>query len=198
MNSLIIESPHRQGVLRRFIQGGITLAFWGIWIYLMLPLLTPLMAMAGIEHALLTSLEPIDYLKYILPILLFVGVLMLSMELWVRYNIFLHRRSPRQERKNIVYRTQLARHFGVPLNELTQWHRSEQITIRLTEQGKIHDIKINSPSRPATGPKGPKEPPFRNARTRFGGGEKKIHARRKPVGLRNPQMRQAVTGPGGG
>jgi len=145
MSSLIIENPHRQGLVRRFIQGAITLAFWGIWLYLMLPLLTPLIAMAGIEHALLSSLEPIDYLRYILPIILFVGALMLGMELWVRYNIFLHRRSHRQKRKKTVYRTQIAKHFDVPLNDLTGWHHSGRMIIRMTEHGKVYDVEVKPP-----------------------------------------------------
>lgn len=144
MNSLIIESPHRQGMVRRFIQSAITLLFWGLWFYLMLPLVAPLMAMAGLEHLLLTSMEPINHLIYVVPIMLFVGMLSISMGLWVRYNIFLHHRSNLQERKNIVYRTQLARHFGVSITELTGWHRSEQMTIRLTKHGKIYDVKVKS------------------------------------------------------
>ncbi len=152
MSSLIIENPRRQGVARRLIQGGITLFFWGLWFYLMLPLLTPLMAMAGIEHLLLANMEPVDYLKFIFPILLFVGLLMLGMDLWVKYNIFLHYRNNRKRpSKKIVYRTQLARHFGVPLHDLTGWHRSEQMMIRMTEHGKIYDVEVKSPPVPPAG-----------------------------------------------
>jgi len=85
MNSPIIESPHRQGMMRRIVQGGITLFFWGVWLYLMLPLLAPLMALAEIEHTLLTPVAPAEYLRFMVPVVIFVGVVMLGMELWVRY-----------------------------------------------------------------------------------------------------------------
>ncbi len=146
MSSLIIESPHRQGVVRRVFQGGLTLFFWGLWIYLMLPLVAPLVAAAGVEHSLFVSAEPVDYLKFLFPILLFVGVVMLSMELWVIYNIFLHRRNNRQEPFSIVYRSQLASHFGVSPHKLAGWHRSEQMTIRLTEHGKVYDVEVKKAS----------------------------------------------------
>ncbi len=143
MSSLIIESSHRQGKVRKFVQGGLTLFFWGVWIYLMLPLMGPLMAIAGLDHSLFGSAEPGSYLKFLFLILLFIGLVMLSMELWVIYNIFLHRRGHRRESLNIVYRTQLARHFGVSPRELADWHRSEQMIVRLTKYGKIYDVEVN-------------------------------------------------------
>ncbi|GEM_PF-631338 len=146
MSSLIIESPHRQGMVRRIFQGGITLFFWVLWIYLMLPLAAPLMAAAGVENLLFISAEPVNYLKFLFPILLFIGVVMLSMELWVIYNIFLHRRNNRQEPLSIVYQSQLASHFGVSPHLLAGWHRSEQMIIRLTEYGKVYDVEVKKPS----------------------------------------------------
>ena len=145
MSSLIIDSPHRQGTVRRIVQSGITLFFWGVWGYLMLPLAASLMTLVGIELALVASVAPKEYLRFIFPILLFIGVVMLSMELWVRYNIFLYRRGNRRHPPDIVYRTALARHFGVSPRELADWHRSAQMTIRLTEQGKVYDVEVKTP-----------------------------------------------------
>lgn len=150
MNSPIIESPHRQGMMRRIVQGGITLFFWGAWFYLMLPLLASLMALVEIELALLTPIAPTEYLRFVVPVVIFVGVVMLGMELWVRYNIFLYRRGNRRRPPGIVYRAALARHFGVSPQELANWHRSAQITVRLTRQGKVRDAEVKrpAPSRP--------------------------------------------------
>jgi len=146
MSSLIIESPHRQGGVRRFFQSGITLFFWGVWLYLMLPLVAPLMAAAGLEHSLFVSVVSADYLQLVFPILFFVGIVMLIMELWVVYNIFLHRRRRQRDSLSIVYQNELASHFGVSSNKLAGWHRSGQMTIWLTEQGGIHDVKTEEPS----------------------------------------------------
>ncbi len=146
MSSLIIESPHRQGGMRRFIQSGITLFFWGVWIYLMLPLIAPLIAAAGLEHSLFVSAVSADHLQLVFPILFFIGVVMLIMELWVVYNIFLHRRRSRRDPLSIVYQNDLASHFGVSSNKLAGWHRSGQMTIWLTEHGGIHDVRMEKPS----------------------------------------------------
>ncbi len=155
MSSLIIESPHRQGMVRRLVQGLITLFFWGLWLYLLSPLIAPLMVAMGLDHAVFVYAKPVDYPKFISPILLFIAVIIFSMELWVRYNVFLYRRSKWQNTLNVVYRNQLAQHFGVSSNELAGWHRSERLTIRLTECGKIFNVEVNkSPEVPV--PKPPK------------------------------------------
>ncbi len=146
MNSLIIENSRRQGPVRMLVQGGLTLFFWCFWIYLMLPLAAPLASLMGLEFPWLASATSTEYLWLIFPILFFAGIVMLGMELWVIYNMFLDRRSKRQEQLGVVYRNELARHFGVGADELENWHCSGQMIIRLTEEGDVSDVEVRKPS----------------------------------------------------
>ncbi len=145
MSSLIIESPHRQGMVRKFVQGGLTLFFWGLWIYLMLPLAAPLMALVGLKFSLFASATHTEHIWFIFPIMLFSAMAMLGMQLWVIYNIFLHHRRNQQARLSSVCQNELASHFGVAADDLADWHSSGQMTIRLTEQGDVHDVEVNQP-----------------------------------------------------
>lgn len=149
MSTLIIEVPHQQGKLRRFIQGSITLVLWALWVYLLLPLFTLVMTLAGIEFPVFISTKSPIHFNLFFAILVFVGATILGMLLWARYNTSLHRRrTNRHDPATIVCPNDLASYFSVPPKDLAGWHRSGQLTIQLTKQGDIHRVAVSKPFEP--------------------------------------------------
>jgi poly-beta-1,6-N-acetyl-D-glucosamine biosynthesis protein PgaD len=144
MSMLLIEASHQQGRLRRFVQSGITLILWALWIYLLLPLFIPMMIAVGIQPpAIISTASPI-HPSLFFAILIFVSVTMLGMLLWTRYNTSLHHhRTNRQDPLNIVCKNDLANYFNVSPKKLADWHCSEQLTIQLTKQGGIHCVAVS-------------------------------------------------------
>ncbi|HHH47872.1 MAG TPA: poly-beta-1,6-N-acetyl-D-glucosamine biosynthesis protein PgaD [Gammaproteobacteria bacterium] len=139
---LIIESPQRQGGVRRVVQGTLTLGLWLLWLYLMLPVFEPLLALAGIDlSAMGMAAKVVDVGIFVL-VLALVGAVMLGFWLWARYNTLLHRfRRAGKEECASVGRDELADSFGICPLALTDWHGSGQLVIRLTEQGGICSVK---------------------------------------------------------
>ncbi len=142
MNALIIESPGRQGIMRRLVQGLITLGFWGLLVYLLLPLFMPLLVAAGIvaETPVAGGAGSGAEIFYVL--MLLVGGAMFGFGLWAEYNALLHRHRERKAPAPLraICEQELANHFNVNPVELADWQRSGQLTIRLTEQGGIYCI----------------------------------------------------------
>jgi len=141
-NPLIIENPDHQGRVRRFVQGTITLMLWLLWLYLLLPVFEPALALAGVDLSVMGVVaEEVDIEIFALTLLL-VGTVMLGFWLWARYNTLLHRfRTEGQGQCNTVGRNELADSFGICPLALTDWHSSEQLLIRLTEQGGICSVE---------------------------------------------------------
>ncbi len=141
MNTLIIQNPRSQGMLRRFTQSSLTLALWLLWFYLLLPALSPVLAWVGVDLPIINFREM--NLKVFIVMLLSIAVIIVSFLLWIEYNILLYRHTDNGKKKsNIIHHHELARYFKVNPNNLANWHRSEQLTIQLTEQGNIHRIKV--------------------------------------------------------
>ncbi|MCF6211848.1 MAG: poly-beta-1,6-N-acetyl-D-glucosamine biosynthesis protein PgaD [Gammaproteobacteria bacterium] len=141
-SSLIIENPHCQGKVRRLVQGAVTLMLWLLWFYLLLPVFEPVLTLAGIDLSVIgVAARHVNFEILVLGPLL-VGVVVLGFWLWVRYNILLHRfRADRQNSCNTVGRSELADSFGICPLALTDWHSSDQLLIRLTEQGGIRSVE---------------------------------------------------------
>ncbi len=141
-HSLIIENPRHQGNLRRLVQGTMTLILWLSWLYLLLPIFKPALMLAGVDLSIIgVAAKEIDVEIFSLGLLL-VGAVVLGFWLWIRYNTLRHRlRTGRQDPCNSVGRSELADSFGICPLALTDWHSSDQLLIRLTEQGGIRSVE---------------------------------------------------------
>jgi len=139
---LIIESPECQGSVRRVVQGTLTLGLWLLWLYLLLPVFEPALALAGIDlSARGVAAKAVDMEIFALAVAL-VGVLLLGFWLWARYNALLHRFRRADKAQCVsVGRNELAESFGICPLALTDWHGSGQLVIRLTEQGGICSVE---------------------------------------------------------
>jgi len=141
-NPLIIESPECQGRVRRFVQGTITLGLWLLWLYLLLPVFEPVLALAGIDLSVIGVVAKAVNIEIFALVLLLVGTVVLGFWLWICYNTLLYRfRADGQNPCGTVGRGELADSFGICPLALTDWHSSKQLLIRLTEQGGICSVK---------------------------------------------------------
>ena len=141
-NSLVINSPERQGLVRRVVQGSLTLMLWALWFYLLLPVFEPALAMAGVDLAAQGLAVKTVELEPFAMTLLLMGTVMVSFWLWARYNILLHRfRAGVQGQHDSVGHDELADSFGICPLALSSWQRSEQLVIRHTEQGGICSVE---------------------------------------------------------
>lgn len=140
-NPLIIERPECQGWGRRLVLGTLTLGLWLGWLYLLLPVFKPLLVMAGVDPASLgIAVEDVSIQPFAL-VLSLVAAILIGFWLWSRYNMLLHRfRARRQTQGERVGLFALAESFGINPADLTDWHRSGQLLIRLTDEGAIHSI----------------------------------------------------------
>lgn len=141
-NPLIIESPERQGRGRRLVQGTITLGLWLLWLYLVLPVVKPVLEMAGIDLSVLgVAAKAVDRQVFV-GVLSLIATVVLSFWLWARYNALLHRFYAKGRTPCVrVGREELADSFGICPRALAHWHSAGQLLIRLTEQGGICSVE---------------------------------------------------------
>ncbi len=160
-NPLIIESPERQGRGRRLVQGTITLGLWLWWLYLVLPVFEPALEMAGIDlSALGMAARAVDMQGFVL-VLSLIATVVLGFWLWARYNTLLHRFYARGRTQCVsVGRDELADSFGICPRALTDWHRSGQLLIRLTEEGGICSVEAGEMKVYRLAEKGPANEPL--------------------------------------
>ncbi len=144
-HSLIIENPRHQGSVRRLVQGTMTLMLWLSWFYLLLPVFKPALTLVGVDLSIIgVAAKEINFEIFSLGLLL-VGVVVLGFWLWIRYNTLRHRlHTGRQNPCNSVGRSELADSFGICPLALTDWHSSDQLLIRLTEQGGIRSVEADA------------------------------------------------------
>lgn len=139
-NPLIIENPDRQGKVRSWVQGAMTLTLWLLWLYLLLPVFE--FALARVEASGLSAVATgVNFEIFVWALLLF-SVMILSFWLWIRYNILLYHF---QAEGHIQYKplgcNELAKAFGISPLALTDWQSSKHLLIRLTEQGGIYAVE---------------------------------------------------------
>ena len=147
MNPLIIDRPSLQSSSQRMIYPVITFAFWILWIYIWLPLVSLVAWGFGVqlfydEMILESGLAAFMNLAgtYGVVIIL-MGASLVS---WALYN---WRRFMNKERRSDVLslsRNDLAEHFDVNAVELALWHDSRRIVVHHNEHGDIRQVEIDN------------------------------------------------------
>jgi len=143
--TLIIENSHLQSNWRRISQGAITLFFWCLWGYLILPLATPLVDWLGLDITYYHKLDFDLFLGLLLTVIVVSIVLILAMAFWSFYNFILHQTcKANQWPLTKVLNQDLALYFGVKTSELGVWQQSRELNIQLNEQGNIRYVEVAS------------------------------------------------------
>ncbi len=140
MNTLIIQSPQNQSILSKYTQSLMTAVLWVLWIYMLLPILEPLLVL--IDHDI-QSINPTENslnFKQFMPVLTLIVSLIISCWLWSKYNTLLYHYRNKKNQEKSVRQSKTSSYFSVSPKELTYWQQLKQVTVKLTEQGDILNV----------------------------------------------------------
>ncbi len=141
MSTLIIQSPHNQGTLRKYTQSSMTMALWALWFYLLLPILAPVLILIGNDIHTVSQIEhPVNITQFVAVLLLIITMIP-GYWLWGKYNTLLHNRRNKKAHKNNTHQHESLNYFSVPAKELFYWQQLKQATVELTEQGDISCVQ---------------------------------------------------------
>jgi poly-beta-1,6-N-acetyl-D-glucosamine biosynthesis protein PgaD len=136
----IIDEPALKSPLRHLLEGSITLCFWALWIYWLLPVLTALLWVFGI-HLFYREIFPQGGMEELLGLLRGAGLVFLSIlatiVLWTRYNYlwFLKRGERRNKLVAICHDEDLAKFFRANPEEIRNARREPVLEVELGEEG---------------------------------------------------------------
>ena len=141
MSTLIIQSPHNQGTLRKYTQSSITAVLWALWIYLLLPILAPLLLLIDHDIQTIRHIENSLNIKQFIAILPFIIMIALGYWLWSKYNTLLYFYRNKKGQGKSIHPHKLSNYFSVSPKEQACWQQLKQMTVKLTEQGDISYVK---------------------------------------------------------
>jgi len=141
MNTLIIQSPHNQGVLRKYTQNSMTMVLWALWVYLLLPALAPVLVLIGNDIQSISQIEYSLNIKQLIAIFPFIALVTLGNWLWSKYNTLLYLRHNKKDQENSIHQYKSLNYFDVSAKELACWQQLKQMTVKLTEQGDVSCVK---------------------------------------------------------
>ncbi len=141
MNTLIIQSPHNQGTLRKYTQSSMTVALWALWVYLLLPVLAPALVFIGNDIQTISQIEHSLNIKQFIAIFPFIALIILGNWLWSKYNTLLYLLHHEKNQENNIHQHTSLNYFDVSAKELAYWQQLKQMTVKLTEQGDVSCVK---------------------------------------------------------
>lgn len=145
MSSLIINEPRLQRLKQRYAYSLVTLIFWAIWLYLLLPLFSLLAWLVGIRLFYQEMIAEKGYRSFFdlvggyALVVLVIAAFFLG---WAGYNLFRFRGKERRKSVGSVDKTDIARQFAVEVDQLNKWHRAKRLTIYHTAQGHIGRVDV--------------------------------------------------------
>jgi len=141
MNTLIIQSPHNQGTLRKYTQNSMTMALWALWVYLLLPVLSPVLVLIGNDIQTISQVESSLNIKQFIILFPFIILMVTGNWLWSKYNTLLYLHHHKKTQENSIHQYASVNYFDVSAKELACWQQLKQMTIKFTEQGDVSCVK---------------------------------------------------------
>jgi len=148
--ALIIERPDLQSWQQRFMSRTLTLVFWGVWVYLWLPVITLAGWLAGLErfHFHMVVLEGyqgfLDLLVIYALIILGLGGVLIG---WAKYNHLRFRGVERRRARPQVSVEAIARYVGRTGAEIEGWRAAQIAVVHHDAQGAIAAVEV-APHKP--------------------------------------------------
>ncbi len=142
-DSVIIDDSANLGCLRRTVQVLATLFFWCAWVYLALPLASPLAAFFGLDFMFHEQMDLGLFLAIFVTIAIVALYMLVIVIMWRFYNLRQHhfiRVDYGEKEDRCVLRDELAGHFGVNILDLSAWHKSRELSIKLADNGSIQYV----------------------------------------------------------
>jgi biofilm PGA synthesis protein PgaD len=148
MRPLIFERPELQAPQQRVVYGVLTLAFWVLWLYLWLPVVSLVAWLLGGLTFYHEMLERSGY-QAVTELLAWygaiVGALGGGLVLWASYNWFRFRSGDRRRPLPALTTRDMAIYFRVGEADLAQWQVSKRAVVHRDDHGEITAVEIDVP-----------------------------------------------------
>jgi biofilm PGA synthesis protein PgaD len=141
---LIIDRPEGQPPLHRAAFGLVTLVFWAVWIYLMMPAVTLLGWAFGISRfvdIMIAQGGASDVARLIGWYLLVIGLMTGSLISWALYNWVRFRGATRRgNATSALANAQVAAHMRVAEATLARWQETRLLEVDFDDEGRYTRI----------------------------------------------------------
>lgn len=145
MNPLIIKRPKLQTLKQKYANTIVTLAFWALWFYLWIPLISLVAWLFGIEifyeefiltegYHILISL----FFQYGM-VALIISICLLG---WAFYNQLRFRRKDRRKEAPRPSAQAQADYFAVNVDHLKKGRKAKNLIVRFDNTGEIQSIEM--------------------------------------------------------
>jgi biofilm PGA synthesis protein PgaD len=146
MNShtMIIERPELQSKAQRYSWGSITLAFWALYVYLWLPLLTLAAWWIGVKVFNYHMIELQGYTGLIDKLGLYAAVIFVISAIligWAELNRMRFKNQMRRMDNSEVTVDEIAEKYNLQAHKLTELRQKKSMTVYFSDHGAISDIR---------------------------------------------------------
>ncbi len=126
----IKDDPKLKSILRKITEAGFTGLVWGIWAYLLLPIINIIMWLLGFKYFHFSVIEQLGYVE-LQGMLVKMGwtvlVVFIILRVWGYYNYY--RFGRRNQRSGVPKLTveKLAEHYNVPVEEVRELQLKKEV-----------------------------------------------------------------------
>jgi len=135
----IRDNPKLRSFLRNIAESGFTGVMWGIWIYLLLPVINIILWLGGIRYFHITVIEQIGYQEF-LDLVSKMGWIVLTiflvMRLWGYYNYRNFGKKSRRRGNVPVTIEQLAAHYHISVDLVKIYQSKKEIDWHIAEDAE--------------------------------------------------------------
>ena len=127
----IRDNPKFRSFLRNITETSFTGIMWGVWLYLLFPLVNIVLWLLGIKNFHLRIIEEVGYKELIAlieKIGLTVVTVFLVLRLWGYYNYRRFGMKNRRSSSPAAHDYQMARHFNMPFDDIKKLQSEKEIS----------------------------------------------------------------------
>ena len=145
LKSPLIERPDLQSTRQRTLYGALTLAFWGFWFYLWLPVFALLAWMLGLQQAFKYMVVLGGYHEVIRLLGIYSLIIVLlggGIVFWANYNITRFSGVERRRVNPPVTPADIGRDFGQDPKSVARWQSEKRLYVMHDDEGHIARVEI--------------------------------------------------------
>jgi poly-beta-1,6-N-acetyl-D-glucosamine biosynthesis protein PgaD len=144
----VIDKPSLKSFLRKTAEWSFTSVIWGLWLYLLLPLVNIILWLLGIHYFFVEVIEKAGYLILLdllkntgLSILVVFGII----RIWGYYNYLRFRKKERRKTVSITPTHQISAFFQMPYDQVLSLQSEKEVICDLGDDGKTLTVAHKSP-----------------------------------------------------
>ena len=126
----IKDDPKLKGLVRKITEMGITGVVWGLWAYMLLPILNAVMWIIGVKYFHYSLIEQLDF-RELQGLLFSMGWTILAifivMRMWGYYNYLRFGKRNRRREAPVDSIENMAEHYKIPVDEIRKMQSEKEI-----------------------------------------------------------------------